>query len=183
VNRQSQPQAVEAKIFGRVARRKPGRRWAWLFVPALFIAALPINQDLNSGQQSDSGKDSDLRVSVTVPPRAELKILKQAISIMLTQEDIDLGRLEVTAATHMTIINNDRAGCLLLLEGLDWPFKKALISGLDREVQISLPAAFTHLPYSSKPATYTLSYRFDLSADAKPGKYSWPFVISLQPNP
>jgi hypothetical protein len=183
VNRQSHPQAVEAKKFGRVARRRSGRHCAWLFVPALLIAALPINQDLNSGQQGDGAKDSDLRVSVTVPVRAELKILKQTTSIMLTQKDIELRSLEATAATRMTIINNDKSGCLLLFEGLDRPFKKALISGLDREVQVGLPAAFIHLPYSSKPATYTLSYRFDLSDDAKPGKYSWPFTVSVQPNP
>jgi hypothetical protein len=180
VSRRSQLQAVEAKTFGRVVRRGSGRLYALSFASALAL----INLAALNGQQQGSGvKDTDLHVSVVVPARGELKISQQIGSITIAQSDIDRGRLDVAAATRMTIKNNDRSGCLLLVEGMDWPFKKALITGLDREVQISQPSSFIHLPYTSKPASYTLSYRFEFADDAKPGEYSWPFAISLQPNP
>jgi hypothetical protein len=183
VSRHSQLQAAKAIKLGSVERRRTGRPHAILLALTLGLAiaaGLPI---LNGQQQEPSAKDKNLHVTVTVPARTELKIARQAGSIKIAQSDIDRGRLEMAAATQMTVKNNDRSGCLLLFEGMDWPFKKVLISGLDREVQISQPSSFIHLPYTSKPAAYTLSYSFELSEDAKPGEYRWPLSISLQPNP
>jgi hypothetical protein len=166
-----------------MAKNGPGRRWSTAALPALLILAAQGSQALNSGQSGERANNFNLYIAVTVPIINNLKVIYQTRAITITQTDIDRGHLEVAAATRMTIANNDRSGCLLLFEGLDQPFKKALVSGLSREVQISLPAAYIHLPYTKKPASYTLSYRFDLTDDAKPGVYSWPFTFALQSNP
>jgi hypothetical protein len=152
------------------------------FVPAFLLLTSPEGQSLSSGQSGSGAKGSNLHVSVTIPFRSELKVVSQIRSIAIAQQDIERGYLEMAAATKISVFNNDKSGSLLLFEGLDKPFKKALISGLDREVQVSLPAAFIHLPYNKQSASYTLSYRFDLTDDARPGEYNWPFSISLQSN-
>jgi len=153
------------------------RYGVWLVIPALVILIISIALPLLYR------KTSDLRIEAVVLARHDLKILFQLPSITVTQTDVQKGFVDISNATQIYIYDNDRNGCDLLFEGLNWPFKKVLIYGLNHEVQINLPAAFIRQPYSKRPITATLSYHFDLADDTKPGEYQWPLSISLPPEP
>jgi hypothetical protein len=153
----------------------------WLVLPALLILIISIALPLM--YLNFSSKSDNLLIKATVLHRQELKILYQTSSITVTTSDIQNGYLDIPGATQIYVYDNNRSGYSLLFEGLSWPFSRALVQGLDHELQVNLPSAFIHQPYSKKPVVATLSYRFDLANDVKPGVYRWPLSISSPPTP
>jgi hypothetical protein len=150
----------------------------WLSILILILSiALPLAYYIFNT------RSSTLLIQATVLHRQEIKILYQMPSITITASDIQKGYLYIPGATKLSIYDNNQSGYALLFEGLNWPFNKALVQGLDREIQISLHSAFIHQPYRKIPITETLSYRFNLADNAKPGEYEWPLSVSLSPIP
>lgn len=150
-----------------------GRIWI-LF--GLLASALVSASFLHAVSDNKNGV---LRVTVTIPLRQSVTILSQASSIVVTLKDIQRGYVDIAAATRMVIRNNDKAGCLLLVQGLEPPFKKVLIYGFDREVEINSIESFVSQPYSKNELVKTLSYRFYLADDAGAGEYPWPLFFSI----
>jgi hypothetical protein len=168
---------------GKTMASTPIRRrfYLWLVLPALIILIISIALPL--AYYDFSIKTATLLIQATVLHRQELKILYQTHTITVTESDIQKGCLDIPGATQISVYDNDRSGYALLFEGLSWPFDSALVHGLDREIQVSLPLALIHQPYSKKPVTETLSYHFKLAGDVKPGVYRWPLSISLPSTP
>jgi hypothetical protein len=153
----------------------------WLVLPAIFILVISIALPL--AYYHFSIRSATLLIQATVLHRQELKILYQMPTIAVTESDIQKGCLDISSATQISVYDNDKSGYALLFEGLSWPFNSALVHGLDRELQVSLPSALIHQPYSKSPVTETLSYHFNLAGDVMPGVYRWPISISLPSTP
>jgi hypothetical protein len=158
-----------------------GRIDIWLVLPAILILLITISIPLM--HYNFSTKTANLLIQTTVLHRQELKFLYQMGTITVTESDIQKGCVDISGATKISVYDNNKSGYMLLFQGLSWPFDRALVQGLDHEVQVSLPSAFIHQPYSTKPVTETLSYHFDLADNVKPGVYQWPLSISMQPTP
>ncbi len=153
-----------------------------ILIAAGLTAAISCASVLEGHELIATGvKNSDLRVKATVALRSQITILGQHPVLVLTDEDIDRGYVDIRAATRMTIKNNNKSGYILVFEGLGWPFREVLVSGLARDVQINSAGAFIHQPYARSTVTAELSYRFVLSEDARAGEYPWPLSISMQP--
>lgn len=123
--------------------------------------------------------EAALRVSVSVLKRRNLEILFQAPEVTVNEKDLALGYVGMSAATRLSIYNNDRNGCLLHFSGLGPPFEKALVDGLGSEVQVGATDAFVYQEYRKGTITRTLNYKFYLLDDAVPGNYPWPLTIAL----
>jgi hypothetical protein len=148
-----------------------------------MTTALTCFQTLEGSQAFAAKKGADISVKTIVPIRTQLTVLFQTPSLTLTDANIEHGYVDVRAATRVSIRNNNKAGYLLMFEGLGWPFKEVLISGLPRDVQINAGGAFIHQAYTKNTVSAELHYRFVLFADARAGEYAWPISLSLQPAP
>ena len=157
-------------------------RFIWITLLASIAIILSIALPLKNTYFSPSVEGSNLRVEVVVPFRHELKLVHQLQSIKVSDSDIAKGYVDVVGATQLSIYDNDRDGFVLLIEGLTWPFRQAIIDGLSQQIQLSMPSCFIHQPYSKTPITATLSYHFEFAENVKPGEYVWPLAISLHPD-
>jgi hypothetical protein len=155
---------------------------------AALIAALSLSS-AHTVQASDTAvitrsSSCEVKVTATVKAHTSLKIKYQDTKISITYGDIERGYVDVPDASRLEVRNNNRAGYLLVLEGLNGtlsPFKEIHIQGLGREVQIDSIGGLILQPYISGTVTLKLSYRFILANNATPGIYAWPLMISAQP--
>lgn len=150
-------------------------------IAALSIAGTLIPKRAYTAGPSISGS-AKVVVTARVMPYAQLKILKQSMELVITNRDIARGYVDIPAASHIEIKNNNPAGCLLVFEGLGGPMnfiKGVYVRGGGREVYME-SGGWMAQPYTRTPMTMELSYRFVLSQDAKPGTYNWPLTISVR---
>ncbi|MDZ4165569.1 MAG: hypothetical protein U1C55_10635 [Smithellaceae bacterium] len=156
-----------------------------LLVTAALIAAFLVNQIVGMTPAAQaSSKAKSMEITTRVLPHWKLSVEYQAQEIVITEEDIRKGVVEVKAGTRLTIKNTSKAGYYLLFEGLGKPFKSLSLQGINGlgEVIITSPNALVHQEYSKTARTHELSYKFYLSDDVKPGTYPWPVLITLQPS-
>jgi hypothetical protein len=130
---------------------------------------------------SPSGSEKDIKRVPEIPTRSHLAVLRQASSIVLTDDHVRCGYIDLSNATKLAVSSNDRSGYLLVFDGLGWPFKEADVLGLLKVLHMDSSSASIHQPYCEDASNLELSYRFKLSDDAQAGKYAWPLSISLQP--
>ena len=158
-------------------------------VTAALVAALSLASVSNAGAaspartetRSGSGK---IRVSATIPERTTIRINRQVTTIVITTADISRGYVDVPTASRVEVQNNSPHGYLLVFEGVngtDRMFREVTVRGLGREVEIGAGGGFVPQPYAGSPVAMELGYRFVLEKDARPGTYSWPFVLSARP--
>ncbi|MCX7982831.1 MAG: hypothetical protein N2572_07985 [Syntrophales bacterium] len=124
-----------------------------------------------------------LEVAVKVRPHWSIKVKYQVQSIQVSEADVKRGYVDVPHATGIAIRDTSRSGFLLLFEGLEKPFKSVSVQGLPGagEIFITSKHALIHQPNKKTSIDLDLSYRFYLTEDAKPGEYSWPITVTLQP--
>lgn len=165
---------------------KPEELTHGLNVQSMILSAgLTTVLSLGSVLQGESPPPSDnekgLDEEAKVPTRSHLAVLHQASSIVLADDDIRTGYIDLPNATRLTVSSNDRSGYLLVFEGLGWPFKGVAVFGLIGDVRTDSSHISIYQPYCRDTMNLELSYRFRLSDDAQAGKYVWPLSISLQP--
>jgi len=165
-----------ADTIHRLKDRKCGTVFSIL---SLLVLLAVISAPLYLSHKSDSRTGAPLHVSASVMRRQVLEILFQAPTVTLKEEDLNRGYVEMTAATRLSIYNNDKNGCLLHFRGLEPPFGKALISGLGSEVQVGATDAFVYQEYRKGTVTRTLNYKLYPLDDTRPGEYAWPLTIAL----
>lgn len=115
------------------------------------------------------------------PVRSHLAILHQAPSLTITKDDIKAGYVILENGTRLAVKSNNRSGCLIVFRGLTWPFEEAYAFGFPHDVHITQDGASYHQSYKRNTHQIQLTYRFILSENARPGKYSWPLSIAIQP--
>jgi hypothetical protein len=147
----------------------------WILCVCLYL--FPGGNPLTS--YASGNKAATLQVTVAVPLRQSMDILSHVSTLVVTDSDIRRGYMDIAEATRIVIHNNDKSGCLLLIQGLQQPFKKVLITGLDRETEINSAEAFIHHAYMKNEMPRVLRCRFYLADDAVPGEYPWPLSFSI----
>ena len=116
-----------------------------------------------------------------VPIRSHLAILYQLPSIVLSRADIKAGYIILENVSRIAIKSNNKKGCMIVFNGLKWPFKEAHAFGLANDVHITPEGASVQQPYKKNTQNVELSYRFILADTAKAGRHPWPLSIALQP--
>lgn len=136
-------------------------------------AASPAESGVNSGS-------ARIQVSAKVASLTTLRMHRQQSNITITENDIARGYVDAPAASRIEVRTNNPQGCLLVFEGLNGPFRKTVVRGMEREIQVGPGSGFVPMPHARGAVTMELSYRFFLSESARPGIYSWPLTISSQ---
>jgi hypothetical protein len=154
---------------------------------AALVAVLSL-VSLSSSQSADY-KSPDIRPENTVVATSKpvqhhtaLKIVSQTDELIITQNDVMRGYVDIPIGAHVEIVNENLAGYMVIFENLGGPFKEVIVKGLGGEVVIDSKGGWITQPYNGRdPLMVELGYRFILSENAKPGTYAWPLTISVSP--
>jgi hypothetical protein len=121
-------------------------------------------------------------VGATVLARARYTVTAAPADILISDEDIRRGYIEVAEPMRIRISNNSPAGYMLLILPQ---------SGLAASVTVRFPGGEVTLgsdggeiaePGEVGPAmTLELTYRFGLDPQITPGRYPWPVQLTVQP--
>jgi hypothetical protein len=187
LNEQSQTSKRLGEVLIEKGSIKPDELTHGLNVQSMLVnagltsAGLSLGSLLGEGNPESpvAAKDSSDREAGFT--RSHLGVKYQAPSIPLNGPDVRKGYVELPEATEIIIKSNNKAGCLVVFNGLEWPFKEVCISGLEKDLTVTQEGASLLQPHKDRAESYKLTYKFILSEDAKAGEYPWPLSIALQP--
>lgn len=151
---------------------------------AALVAVLSLSSFIaEAGTAGGQGRTAGGRITIsaTVLPYASVKVISQAKELVVTEEDIGRGYVEVRSASRLEVKNNSRGGYLLSFEGLGEPFREVYVQGLGSDVQVGSGGGWIPRPYSAGIVSMDLTYRFVLADGARPGTYAWPLSVSARP--
>lgn len=145
-----------------------------LALAAALVPALPAR----AGSVSAS-----LAVSVVVPPRAILSVESEPSTLLVTEEDVARGYVEVPKASRVQVRTNTPGGWLAELQVREGPYRSIEVTGLGAPAQVNANGGWIAQPYpgTTRPVSLELGYRFLLAPDARPGVYPWPVALSAIP--
>ena len=149
-----------------------------------LVSLAPLSNTLAADPANEDSSSKSTRTTITeeIQRLTSLKVVSQTQELVITQADIHRGYIEIHSAERIEIQNNNLSGYLLVFEGLNGPFKEAVIKGLGDEVTIKSDGGWVSQPYHGRdPLMIELSYKFILSKNALPGTYIWPLVLYVSP--
>ena len=153
-------------------------------VTAAFVAALSMSNLIGAAPKAhagSSGFSTKLTISARVLERTTINVISQAHELVVTNSDIQRGYVDIPLASRVRVKTNNPAGYLLVFEVAEGSYD--VFHGINvrvggREVQIPLDGGWVPQPYARGATVLDISYRFNLSENAKPGTYSWPIMVS-----
>lgn len=149
-----------------------------------LVSLAPLSKSTATDPAKEDSTPKGTRTTITeeIQKLTSLKVVFQTQELVITQADIHRGYIEIQGAEHIEIQNNNLSGYLLVFEGLNGPFKEAIVKGLGEEVTIKSDGGWVAQPYHGRdPLMIELSYKFILSEKAKPGTYAWPITLYASP--
>ncbi len=155
-------------------------------VTAALIAALSMSNLFGAAEAYSANPAFSAKISITarVLEHTSMDIISQAQELIVTNADIWRGYVDAPLASRLNVRSNNPAGYLLAFEAMDGPdslFKSVQVLMGGREVQLAPTGGWIPQPYIRGGAMMDISYRFALSKNARPGTYTWPLTISVQP--
>ena len=140
---------------------------------ALALTTPGIMEPVHAAQAASQ----TVRFTIKVPPMVRLEVLRQQPAIEVTERDIARGYVEVDAASVLQVQSNTTWE--VSFRPRTSLFRAATVTGLAGEVRIGPDGGSRpSLMASRQPASYELSYRFELSPGVTPGSYPWPLAVS-----
>ncbi len=154
-------------------------------VTAALVAALSLSNLLGVMPEAHAGStvlSSKISVMASVLQRTRINIFSQPRELVITNSDIRQGYVDVPLASRVGVKTNNPAGYLLVFEVAEGAYD--IFSGMNvrvggKEVQVPLQGGWIPQPFISGGSLLDISYRFNLSANAQPGTYSWPIIVSV----
>ncbi len=117
-------------------------------------------------------------VSATVIGRISHSVTHQEQKIIIKEEDIKKGYIEIPSAMILLIKTNQKNGYFLWFEGESELFKEIWVIDRGRVVVLPPSGGLIHQPYSgSHIEIKELSFRLNLKEDTQPGYYLFPFKV------
>lgn len=118
-----------------------------------------------------------VRVAARILPMIRVQLLRQPATLEITAGDVERGFVELRSATVLRILTNTPWRVSVLSHGEF--VRSTRVSDLSGRLQAG-PDGHSRVGRSvaKAPAWLELSYRFELSPDARPGTYPWPVTIS-----
>ncbi|RJQ47402.1 MAG: hypothetical protein C4538_05135 [Nitrospiraceae bacterium] len=122
-----------------------------------------------------------LTARVTVLPTLKYETIHQEDHIVVTNEDINRGYIDINNAITIKIKTNSNSGLFItFFTNNDFP-QGAIVSTNTGSLKIQDSNNELYIPYNeAKSFTKDLSFRFYLSSNTTPGYYDWPvsFMVS-----
>lgn len=150
----------------------------------MSLAGISGAQEISSGSIHAAPAVSRISVTAVVASRTTLKVIHQRPELVITGGDIARGYVDSPSASRVEVRSNDQVGYLMSFEGKEGAspmFSRVHVDGLRPGFQIDPGGGWIPLPHTRGMVTMELSYRFILSAHARPGTYPWPFAIKIRP--
>lgn len=148
-----------------------------ILVGILALASVP---DMEA-EAATRSSGAQLRVSATVLPFANLKIHNQSPVLMITEDDVGRGYVDVAGGSSIEVMSNSRDGYYLSFECFDSSFRQVQVDGLGKSALLGSGVGLVPMPMQGKVIRVELNYRFVLSENVKPGAYPWPLTLSVIP--
>jgi hypothetical protein len=128
-----------------------------------------------------AGSDiSYISVTTEVLPVVKYEIIHQEKSLLITEEDIKKGYIDVHGAVVFSVLSNSRNGYVLtffvarnLFKGVKVSYDS--VSSVLHDANNEVHIAFERMKYVRKE----LSFRFYLSDILRPGTYDWPVAFMI----
>lgn len=149
----------------------------WL-AAVMCAAVLSVPGTAAAGAPEAGASRARLEVTATVLKHASLNIVAQPAMLVVTEADVARGHVDVASPVELAIKANTENFLLDFAASGDF-MRRIIVSGLANEVQLS-PAGGA-IAQRSGPRTVSLSFRFVLSENARPGAYPWPLRLSATP--
>lgn len=149
-------------------------------VIASALAALGISA-MSAGAAADELR---LAVRATIAKRATLQVLAQPSSVVITEQDIARGYVQVPGRAQVSIRSNSPAGYMLVFASESDFVRHIRVSGLGHDVQIGAGGGVVPQRGAAQgvtQATLELGFRFELAPDARQGTFAWPVQLSVTP--
>lgn len=146
---------------------------------ALSLGSLAAPTDAAAGSGATT-----VAVTATVLRHANLRVLSQPASVVITQADIARGYVDVPAASQVEIKSNSPSGYMLVFESQSDIVRQTQVRGLGNEVQLGATGGVVTQPppgVGMGKTTVALGFRFVLAEDARPGVHAWPMQMSVMP--
>ena len=143
-------------------------------------SALVLAVALAAGLPAQAGRDqARFTVSAFVPARVTLMAVDQPSALVISAEDLARGYKDV-AATYR-VDHNGRRGYLLGLSPRIGVTRQIEVQGLSAEVVVRGESVEIVQPGPPGSHELSLGFRFVLQADAVPGRYPLPVLVTAQP--
>jgi len=146
------------------------------------IIAFAIIFSLINRTATDAASSSfALKLTTRVLPVVKYEIILQKKNVLITEDDIHRGYIDVRSAVIISVMTNSVNGYVL-----------TFFVGRDafKEVEVFCDSAFTRIddanneiympPAGMQPIVKELSFRFYLSDNFLPGVYDWPVAFAIQ---
>lgn len=124
-------------------------------------------------------RDSNaIGVTARVMPYLESESIESVETLLITEEDVARGFVEVRAASTVKVRTNARHALVFRIG--DARFSEVRIGGLEREVVVSRAGGFAPQPLKLGSTTYELDYRIALNDLVAPGTYEVPVSYQVR---
>jgi len=146
------------------------------------IIAFAIIFSLISKNATDAASSSSaLKLTTRVLPVVKYEIIFQKKDVLITEDDIHRGYIDVRSAVVFSVMTNSVNGYVLtFFVGRD-TFERVEVFCDSVFTQIHDAHNEIYMPSEGmKPAVKELSFRFYLSDDFLPGIYDWPVAFTIQ---
>lgn len=147
---------------------------------AVVVGAIMIVGILSLTSKSFAGSSkAAITVSATVQASISQTLVSQEKALLVTQENVVKGYLDVPAATVLQVKTNDPRGYLLSVEVNQEVAREVWIMDNDRTTVVSGGIGLIHQPYPGPfGKVKEISYRIFLASNTKPGFYAWPLNVT-----
>ena len=167
-------------IMSHRSGKEHGHETRYLFL-FLCLATLSI---LLTALSSDTFARSSavVRVTARVMAYAQMRVTHSIPEVIVTTDDIRRGYTMAPSATRLEVKSN--TGYTILVHGFSDTFKSAWLTGLRDMERIYVSESSNSIPVPFKrPAgradSMEIDYRILLSENTEPGRYAWPFSLSI----
>ena len=127
---------------------------------------------------------TSLGVSTHVVAIARIDLVNSEPVLLITDEDLQRGFVDIPEPLHLTVYSNSRNGYFLDVLPVSPVFSTVSVQGLDSVVLLPADGG-TVTQRWGRPQTVALAlrFRFTLVDGMEPGRYSWPVRLAARPLP
>lgn len=157
--------------------RCSGRSIATAMKPAFLLLVL-VAAIAGSPLLAES-RTATMNVSVTVIGRAIVTASDQP-DIVVTQEDLNRGYVEVAVPYVLTVRTNSRRGYILRVVNTEPAFRSAQLTAGNLTMNVSSESIIAR-PYQPGADSLVLNVRLILNPAAQAGRYAFPIAVDATP--
>lgn len=146
----------------------------------LLLAVTAIQLNLLQFTNKAAAFETKIHIRAVVPAFANIMILQEPSSLVITDEDLRRGYVDVDAPVVAAIRSNSRDGCLIEMMFGDFPVREIIVRTTDRIISMNSSGGVFPLQVMGRQEV-AFSFRFVFSPETRAGRYGWLLYLSAAP--